>query len=56
MFDLWLQQIDECRPFFVGILGQRYGWVPKTFSDEVASKYGWVQCFAPFVATSPPRD
>src|SRR5512132_2756205 len=25
---LCLRQIDECRPFFVGILGERYGWVP----------------------------
>ena len=25
---LCLQQIDECRPFFVGLLGGRYGSVP----------------------------
>jgi hypothetical protein len=43
VLDLCLQQIDECRPFFVGILGDRYGWVPKTFSEEAASKYGWIQ-------------
>lgn len=43
VLDLCLQQIDECRPFFVGILGERYGWVPETFKEEVASKYGWVQ-------------
>ncbi|MFC1634820.1 DUF4062 domain-containing protein [Planctomycetota bacterium] len=41
--DLCLQQIDECRPFFVGILGERYGWVPKSFTDEAVSKYGWIQ-------------
>ncbi|HOT97942.1 MAG TPA: DUF4062 domain-containing protein [bacterium] len=23
-----LQRIDECRPFFLCLLGQRYGWVP----------------------------
>src|SRR6266550_3800990 len=28
VLDLCLQQIDECRPFFLGILGERYGWVP----------------------------
>ena len=43
VLDLCLQQIDESRPFFLGILGERYGWVPNTFSDEVAAKYGWVQ-------------
>ena len=41
--DLCLQQIDECRPFFVGILGERYGWVPRTFTDGASSKYGWIQ-------------
>ncbi len=25
--DVCLDQIDSCRPFFVGILGERYGWV-----------------------------
>jgi hypothetical protein len=43
VLDLCLSQIDECRPFFIGILGERYGWVPATFSEEAASKYGWVQ-------------
>src|SRR3954447_14669318 len=23
-----LGEIDRCRPFFLGILGERYGWVP----------------------------
>ena len=41
--DLCLKQIDECRPFFVGILGERYGWVPKALSQEATSRYGWIQ-------------
>jgi nephrocystin-3 len=43
VLDLCLQQIDECRPFFVGILGERYGWVPKKFPVEASQKYGWIQ-------------
>ena len=43
VLDLCLQQIDECRPFFVGILGERYGWVPKTYDEQALSKYGWIQ-------------
>src|SRR4051794_23901953 len=31
---LCLQQIDECRPFFVGLLGERYGWVPTRFPAD----------------------
>ena len=43
VLDLCLRQIDECRPFFIGILGQRYGWVPeKLTQDVVKGKYGWV--------------
>jgi len=28
VIDLCLEQIDGSRPFFIGLLGQRYGWVP----------------------------
>jgi WD40 repeat protein len=43
--DLCLEQIDECRPFFVGILGERYGFVPVKFPVHTLSKskFGWVQ-------------
>ena len=43
VLDLCLEQIDTCRPFFVGILGERYGWVPTAFDEESVSKYGWIQ-------------
>jgi len=40
VLDLCLQQIDECRPFFIGILGERYGWVPATpLSREAARRF-----------------
>ena len=41
--DLCLHQIETCRPFFIGILGERYGWVPNEFSIDAVSKYGWIQ-------------
>jgi telomerase protein component 1 len=41
--DLCLQQIDECRPLFIGILGERYGYVPNSFNEEALSNYGWIQ-------------
>ncbi len=40
---LCLQQIDECRPFFLGLLGGRYGWVPAKFPVAVGTRYGWTQ-------------
>ncbi|WP_339743710.1 DUF4062 domain-containing protein [uncultured Rubinisphaera sp.] len=42
VLDLCLNQIDECRPFFLGLLGERYGWVPEGLPDP-SSKNGWTQ-------------
>ena len=41
--DLCLQQIDECRPFFIGILGERYGWVPTRYPADALKRFGWIQ-------------
>ena len=43
VLDLCLQQIDECRPFFIGILGERYGWVPEKLLSPDNPQYGWIQ-------------
>ena len=37
---LCLNLIDECRPFFVGILGERYGWVPTRYPVDALKSYG----------------
>lgn len=42
VLDLCLELIDKCRPFFLGILGERYGWIPTTLSDGVKQKHGWI--------------
>ena len=36
-----LHRIDECRPFFVCLLGQKYGWVPQSedVSEETLRRY-----------------
>ncbi len=41
--DVCLDQIDECRPFFLGLLGERYGYVPEDTPEHVTNKYGWIQ-------------
>jgi len=45
VIDICLSQIDACRPFFLGILGERYGWVPDRVPERVTSnnKWAWVQ-------------
>ncbi|MBI3259218.1 MAG: tetratricopeptide repeat protein [Ignavibacteriae bacterium] len=42
-----LEEIDRCRPFFIGILGSRYGWSPSlddiTKDVELIGKYPWIE-------------
>jgi len=37
-----LAEIDRCRPFFIGLLGERYGWVPQQIPDELAELQPWL--------------
>ncbi len=43
ILDICLSQIDECRPFFLGIIGERYGWVSDRVNERVTSKWNWVR-------------
>ena len=42
-----LQEIDNSRPFFIGIIGERYGWVPDimNYDDncDLFRQYPWVK-------------
>jgi len=38
-----LKFIDECRPYFIGMLGERYGWVEETVPEGVIRDYPWIQ-------------
>ena len=42
---LCLKQVEHCRPFFVGLLGQRYGWVPPSgaFPSELVQRMPWLR-------------
>jgi tetratricopeptide (TPR) repeat protein len=37
-----LAEIDRCRPFFIGLLGERYGWVPEKIPAELLERYPWL--------------
>ena len=39
-----LAEIKRCRPYFIGLLAERYGWVPgtETFSDALLHEEGWL--------------
>ena len=41
-----LEEIDRCRPYFIGILGSRYGWVPGSTEiekdEELLREFPWL--------------
>lgn len=37
-----LEEIKRCRPYFIGILGNRYGWVPDEIPLELIEKEEWL--------------
>ena len=44
---LCLAEIERCRPFFIGLLGERYGWVLKDheFPDELLENQPWLNAY-----------
>lgn len=41
---LCLDEIRACRPFFVGLLGERYGWIPddEAFTPDLLDQQPWL--------------
>jgi len=37
-----LDEIARCRPYFIGLLGERYGWVPERISEELVLREPWL--------------
>ena len=44
VLSICLDEIDHCRPYFIGLLGERYGWVPKPpeFPDPLLQGHPWL--------------
>ena len=38
-----LAEIDRSRPYFIGLLGQRYGWVPESLPDDLTAQLPWLR-------------
>jgi tetratricopeptide (TPR) repeat protein len=38
-----LAEIRNCRPYFIGLLGERYGWVPEEFPAAILEQYPWLE-------------
>jgi hypothetical protein len=39
---LCLAAIEHCRPYFIGLLGDRYGWVPDEIPEELLAAEPWL--------------
>ena len=39
---LCLAEIQRCRPYFLGLLGERYGWIPESIRPEVIEREPWL--------------
>jgi ATP/maltotriose-dependent transcriptional regulator MalT len=37
-----LAEIERSRPFFIGLLGDRYGWVPDGLADDLRAQEPWL--------------
>ncbi len=40
---LCLAEIEHCRPYFIGLLGERYGWVPAEIPRELLETQPWLK-------------
>ena len=47
VLEICLEEIERCRPFFVGLLGERYGWIPPSYSLSENSNLEWLESVAP---------
>lgn len=37
-----LEEIKRCRPYFIGLLGERYGWIPDAIPEDVIEREPWL--------------
>jgi len=38
-----LEEIHRSRPYFIGLLGERYGWIPESVPQEVIEREPWLK-------------
>ncbi len=38
-----LNEIKRCRPYFIGILGERYGWIPDALPSDLIEREPWLK-------------
>lgn len=47
VIQICLHEIDKSRPYFIGILGERYGWIPDKNAlanyENITNEYSWIK-------------
>lgn len=43
VIDLCLDEIQHCKPFFIGLIGNRYGWIPDQFDPDLEEKHKFIR-------------
>lgn len=38
-----LSEIEKCHPYFIGLLGERYGWVPDKIDPRLLEQHPWLK-------------
>ncbi|MBN2246144.1 MAG: tetratricopeptide repeat protein [Candidatus Aminicenantes bacterium] len=42
VLSICLEEIDQCQPYFIGLLGDRYGWIPDHIPPALVDAYPWL--------------
>lgn len=50
ILEVCLDEIERCRPFFICLLGERYGWTPSVYEVSEEKKYDWVREIKPGIS------
>lgn len=37
-----LHELERCRPYFVAVVGERYGWIPEEYPPDLLDAYPWL--------------
>eukprot|EP00004_Rigifila_ramosa_P000183 TRINITY_DN1020_c0_g1_i4.p1 TRINITY_DN1020_c0_g1~~TRINITY_DN1020_c0_g1_i4.p1 ORF type:complete len:1726 (-),score=374.09 TRINITY_DN1020_c0_g1_i4:2054-7231(-) len=45
--EICLREMQKCRPFFIFLIGDRYGWCPDVYSVPDAREFSWVKHIPP---------
>jgi len=38
-----LEETKRCRPYFIGLLGEQYGWIPDTIPQDLIDRESWLK-------------